>query len=79
MPANYQKLRPEQCTSAVLLQKKSNAAVLPFKSLKEVLKLCSNALDKHIDHYICFNPLCASGENLRPFIVTVFNTSYEAK
>ena len=50
MPAIYQKLRPEQCTSAVLLQKKSNAAVLPFKSLKEVLKLCCNALDKHIDH-----------------------------
>jgi len=79
MPTNYQKLRPEQCTRAVLLQKTSNAAVLPFKSLKEVLKLCCNARDKHIDHLICFNPLCATEENLRPFIVTVFNTNYEAK
>lgn len=57
MPANYQKLRPEQCTSAVLLQKKSNAAVLPFKSLKEVLKLCCNARDKHIDHLDMFQSI----------------------
>ncbi|GEM_PF-6910038 len=49
MPANYQKLRPDVLVP-FCYKKKSNAAVLPFKSLKEVLKLCCNALDKHIDH-----------------------------
>jgi hypothetical protein len=34
MPANYQKLRPEQCTSAVLLQKKAMQLFCPLKALR---------------------------------------------
>ena len=40
-----------------MLQMTSNAAVLPFKSLKEVLKICCNVRDIHIEHLDMFQSI----------------------